>query len=181
MKVIQRPNVSEWLEYVGDFVNVKLHKPKEFEPIGKALETQINSSWYQNFTDTFNTLFSNTYLVKLPTSLEIENANNSDHVCIETIIEHPEIMSAFKFWFNRFGVVSIKLFCGEVRRTLLPIQFQQIFLKYTDSLMKSFPSLQFQYSLLLIGTFLNLTGVSVLKRRNPVSLFFYLLIGMYLR
>ena len=114
MKVVQRPNISEWLEYVGDFVNVKLHKPEEYEPIAKALETQINSSWYQNFTDTFNTLFSNTYLVKLPTSLEIENANNSDHVCIETIIEHPEIMSAFKFWFNRFGVVSIKLFCEMV-------------------------------------------------------------------
>ena len=58
------------------------------------------------------------------------------------------------------------------------IQFRQIFLQYSDTLSKFFPSLQFQYSLLLIGTFLNLTGVSVLKRRNPVSLFFYLLIGM---
>ena len=86
MKVIQRPNVSEWLEYVGDFVNVKLHKPKEFEPIGKALETQINSSWYQNFTDTFNSLYSNTYLVKIPTWQEIENLNASDHICVETII-----------------------------------------------------------------------------------------------
>ena len=107
MRVIQRPNESEWLEYVGDFVNIKLHKPKEFAPIEQTLESQVNSSWYQNFTDTFNTLLSNTYLVKYPTKLDIENFNTTDHVCVETIIEHPVLLSAFKFWFNRFGVVSI--------------------------------------------------------------------------
>ena len=88
MMITNRPNESEWYEYVGEFVNLKLHDPSEFENELEYLKnnSDISQIWFDDFFQTINQLMETKYKIRHQTEMDYENQNSSDHVCLRSII-----------------------------------------------------------------------------------------------
>ena len=106
MIVEQPTNESFWDKYIGEFVDMKLHEPQEFEASLSEIEANCNASSFKSFKKTIEKLLHSKYKVRLINSSGFDNSSRSYHVCYESIVEYPDQLEFMKFWLNRFGLVS---------------------------------------------------------------------------
>ena len=104
MIISKRPNESISEKYIGDFVDLKLHHPSEFKTSLAEIEAESPAKTFKQLLETINELQNNKYKVRFPTADDFENSTN--HVCLQSIVEHVELLELMKFWLNRFGLVS---------------------------------------------------------------------------
>ena len=108
MMIVEQPtNESFWDKYIGEYVDMKLHEPQEFEASLSEIEASCNASAFNNFKKTIDKLLHAKYKVRLLNNNSgFDNSSRLYHVCYESIVDYPDQLEFMKFWLNRFGLVS---------------------------------------------------------------------------
>ena len=110
MMIVEQPiNESFWDKYIGEYVDMKLHEPEEFETSLSEIEATCNASAFKKFKKHIENLLHSKYKVRLFLNNDnsgFENSSKSYHVCYESIVDYPDQLEFMKFWLNRFGLVS---------------------------------------------------------------------------